>query len=445
MAGLYINLGLATNAIDILNEVIEERRLLNDESGLFMAYGDLVVAFKANEKFAEAIALSDKVIAYYRSKKDNYRLSAALHNVSDLYMKLLQPLTAKKYALEAITLAKQVNHSKAYIGGLHTLSKAQLALGEIDLAFATIQTSNEHLKTLKNENLSSVNDDIESLLLMAKGEPLQAISLYQKFIVNTKKHNNEHFNNQLSKFESNKLKQTLVNLKDQKKLNALTRENDRQLKNITFTLIISAIVITFLLYRKIMDRKIKAFLEQQINTRTTELKEVNKQLLDLSYLDGLTKINNRRCFDEDIQLLWDNKENSNNLWHMLIADIDYFKSYNDSYGHVAGDKALTKVADIIKSNIRSEDKVYRYGGEEFVILFSNCHSEFAINTSQRILDKIQSINIEHADSAFNVITLSAGISTLSLSEVHSVEDFIEQADNKLYQAKESGRNQLCYL
>ncbi|WP_171035687.1 GGDEF domain-containing protein [Colwellia ponticola] len=445
MAGLYINLGLASNAIDILNEVIKERQLINDESGLFMAYADLVVALKINEQYAQAMSLSEKVITHYRAKKDNYNLSSALHNASDLYMKTLQPIKTKAYALEAMTLAKQVNHNDTYIGSLHTLSKAQLALGELDLALATIRTSDEHLKTLKNENLLTVNDGIESLLLMAQGEPLKAIALYQQFIVDTKKYNNENFNSQLSKFEANKLKQELLNLKDQKQLNALARENDRQFKNTLFTLMLCTIIIAFLLHRKIKDKQVKVFLEQQINIQTSELKKANKKLLAISYIDGLTKVNNRRCFDEDIQSLWNNKESSNNLCHMLIADIDYFKAYNDAYGHVAGDKALTKVAEVIKSNIRREDKIYRYGGEEFVILFSNCNAELAISTSQRILKKIENIEIKHANSSYNVITLSAGICTLNLSEVHSIEAFIEQADDKLYQAKERGRNQLCYL
>lgn len=445
IAGLYINLGLSTNAIEILNEVITERLLIEDESGLFMAYADLVVALKKNEQFDEALAISHKVIDHYREKKDYYNLSAALHNISDVYIELLQPLKTKRYALEAIEYATIANHNRAYVGGLYTLSKAQLALGEIDLALKTIQTSNDHIKTLKNEKLSTVNNGVQSLLLMATGETFKAIDLYQKYFINIRNKYNVNFNNQLAKFESNQLKLELVNLKNKEKLNKLERESESRFKNITFISVAFTAIIIFLFYRKMVDKKIKNSLENQVNKRTNELKKANEKLLDLSYLDGLTKIKNRRCFDEDIKSLWDNKEKVNNLSHILIADIDFFKLYNDSYGHIAGDKALTKVADIIKNNIRDEDKVYRYGGEEFAIIFYNCNSEVAINASLRIIDKIQSVKIEHANSEFNVVTLSAGINTLNLSTTLSIEDFIRQADQNLYKAKEDGRNQLCHV
>ncbi|AWB57049.1 GGDEF domain-containing protein [Colwellia sp. Arc7-D] len=445
MAGLYIRLGHATNSIEMLNEVIKERLLLKDTKGVFMAYADLVIALKSNEQFNEALSISHKVIIHYRDRQDNYNLSAALHNISDVYMKISEPLLAKKYALEGLEFAKKSNHNQAYIGSFYTLSKAQIALGEINEAFETIQKSNKHIKTLKNETLLTVNDGIHSLVLMAKGQSSKAIEIYQKYLVGIRKTHSEKFNNQLVKFESNQLKQKLLNLKNQEKLNLLESENESKFKNIMIMFAAFIISIIFLLYKKIMDKRIKQSLEQQVNNRTIELKEANEKLLGLSYLDGLTEINNRRCFDDDIKSLWDKKENSNNKFHILIADIDFFKLYNDSYGHVAGDKALIKVSEVLKNNVRENDKVYRYGGEEFAILFSNCNFEIAVSASQRILETIHNIKIPHADSEFEFITLSAGISTFDLTKMISIEDFINQADQKLYKAKESGKNQLCWV
>jgi len=445
MAGVYMRLGHATNAIEILNEVIEERELLNDINGVYMAYSDLVIALKSNEQFDDSIAIAHKVIRYYRDKKDDYNLSATLHNLSDVYMSIANPLTSKKYALEGSEYAKKAQHNEAYVGTLLTLSQAHIALGEIDQAFETIEKSNAFLKTVKNQKLSSMNSGIHSLLLMTKGEHANAFYMYQQHMDNIRKVYSADFNNHLIKLESNQLKQQLTNFKNKEEMNRLERESEGRHRNIVYISIAFFTLLVFLLYRKVMDRRITTNLEERINKRTIELNAANKKLLAFSYVDGLTQLKNRRCFDEDIKSLWDDKENLNNQFHILIADIDYFKLYNDSYGHVAGDKALTKVANALKANIRENDKAYRYGGEEFVILFSNCNAETAISASQRIITQIEGIEIPHAYSKFNVVTLSAGMCTFNLSEIRSVEDFLHQADRKLYKAKESGKNQLCWV
>jgi len=444
IALLYIRLDHAKNAIEMLNEVIEERLEIDDTSGLFLAYSDLVVALKLDEQFDEALALSHQVITYYREQNDYFNLSSALHNISDLYMKISKPLLTKRYAVEGIAYAKKSQNNKAVVGFFYTLAKAQMVLGDLASATQTIKQSNEFIKTLNNTKLKSVNDGLYSLLLMAKGEPEQAIYWYQNYLVGIKKAHSVAFNNQLAKFEANQLKQKLASLEHQGSLSLLQKENESRFKNMVFIITIFVFVILFLLYKRLTDKKIKKYLKQKVNERTIELEDVNKKLLDLSYFDGLTKLKNRRCFDEDISLLWGNKENQNNAFHILVADIDSFKQYNDTYGHVAGDKALTKVAEVLKNNIRENDEVYRYGGEEFAIIFDHCDAETAINASKRIVDKIQGINIPHSCSEFKVLTLSAGISTFNLSSTLSIEDFINQADKKLYKAKESGKNQLCW-
>ena len=444
IAVLYIRLDHATNAIDMLNDVIEERIEIDDISGLFLAYSDLVVSLKSNEQFDEALSLSHRVIAYYRAQKDYFNLSTALHNISDIYMKTSQPLATKKYALEGLKYAKKSQQNKAMVGCFYTLSKAQIVLGDIDGALATIQKSNEFIKTLNNKRLKSVNDGVHAMLLMTKGESAKAIYMYQKYLVTVKKTHSENFNIKLAKFEANQLQQKLTNLEHQGTLNLLQRENENRFKNMLFIISVFVAVILFLLYRKVMDKNIKKYLEQQVNERTVALKDANKKLFELSYFDSLTKLKNRRCFDEDINSLWDNRKNKNNELHILVVDIDSFKQYNDTYGHVAGDKALSKVAQVLKNNIRENDEVYRYGGEEFAIIFSNCNAEIAITASKKIIDKIQKINIPHSLSEFDVVTVSAGMSTFNLSNTLSIEDFINQADQKLYKAKASGKNQLCW-
>ncbi|GAA5138096.1 tetratricopeptide repeat-containing diguanylate cyclase [Thalassotalea piscium] len=441
IAVLYVRLNHAANAINALNEVIEERKDINDISGLYLAYADLAVAYMLNEQLDKSLALTHKVVTYYQEQNDYYNLSTVQSNLADLYMNLGQPLKAQEYAITGIKFAAKSQHNKAKVSFYHALARAQTALGKIDDAIATVTKSNKFIQSLNNTKLKTENDGIHSLLLMAKNQPEEAINMYQKYIMRIRKNQSDVFNNQLAKYEASQLKQQLASMKHENELTLIKRESERRFLGLFFIITAFVGAIIFLLYRKVIDRQTKEYLKEQVKKSTLELEAANKKLLNFSYVDGLTSLKNRRCFDEDISKLWHKKESKK--FHILVADIDSFKEYNDTYGHIAGDKALSKVAEILKNNIRDQDEVYRYGGEEFAIIFSNCNAEIAMNASKRIIEKVEQANIEHLASAFGVITISAGISTFNFSSTMSVDDFINQADIHLYKAKESGKNQLC--
>tara|TARA_R110002167_G_scaffold31205_12_gene102749 strand:+ start:2233 stop:2631 length:399 start_codon:yes stop_codon:yes gene_type:complete len=125
---------------------------------------------------------------------------------------------------------------------------------------------------------------------------------------------------------------------------------------------------------------------------------------------------------------------------MLLIDIDYFKKFNDTYGHIAGDDALRSVAKAISSSIhRPTDFVARYGGEEFVVLLPNTDLAGAEYVAKVIFKSIAALKVPHAGSEYGYITLSAGLVSVSGSEVMRV-NMLELADKYLYEAKEGGRN-----
>lgn len=159
-------------------------------------------------------------------------------------------------------------------------------------------------------------------------------------------------------------------------------------------------------------------------------------------LDGLTSLHNRRHFD--LQLTKEIKRSlrSQKPLSLIMCDIDYFKQFNDSYGHVLGDKCLQMVANTFKTEMkRNEDYAARYGGEEFVILLPYTDLQGAVHIAETIRQKIQNLNIEHKQSKVsNVVTVSLGVAMLQSH--HDNSSFIREADHYLYDAKKKGRNRV---
>ncbi|BAU64948.1 hypothetical protein STA3757_23260 [Stanieria sp. NIES-3757] len=173
-----------------------------------------------------------------------------------------------------------------------------------------------------------------------------------------------------------------------------------------------------------------------------KLKEANQKLQYLANVDGLTQIANRRSFDEYIEQEWLRMSQSKQPLSLILCDVDYFKKYNDYYGHQAGDDCLKKVAHTINNSIRKPgDLAARYGGEEFAIILSNTNLDGALCIAQKIQQDIKKLELVHLVSEVaQYITLSMGIfSTIPIAE-SSPSSLINKVDLALYQAKKSGRD-----
>ncbi len=188
-------------------------------------------------------------------------------------------------------------------------------------------------------------------------------------------------------------------------------------------------------------RNNKQNLEKIVDERTAELEKANLTLRQISSLDGLTQVYNRRSFEIDIEKIFSAAQSTEGVFSILMADIDFFKLYNDSYGHAEGDSALREIAKLIKDSIRGSDRVYRYGGEEFAVVFPNTNLKTAHSVARRILNNIKAERIKHKKSTYNYVTISGGLVEYSRS-FQNPQQMIKAADKKLYQAKHSGRNNL---
>lgn len=179
--------------------------------------------------------------------------------------------------------------------------------------------------------------------------------------------------------------------------------------------------------------------------------EVRKILIDVllkqvmseqaSWEDRLTGIGNRRSFDAYLATTWMQASRAKVPLSLMMVDVDFFKKYNDSHGHQAGDSCLRQVAAALDGCVRrTVDSVTRYGGEEFsVVLFHTTLNE-ARNISENMIAAIQKLNIRHEQSPYEIVTVSIGIATIIPGVDNTMQQLIEEADKCLYRAKQNGRN-----
>lgn len=173
-----------------------------------------------------------------------------------------------------------------------------------------------------------------------------------------------------------------------------------------------------------------------------QLEAANGELRRLAAFDGLTQVPNRRRFDEYLTQEWHRLEREQAALSLILADIDFFKSYNDTYGHVAGDECLRRVAQTISRVAnRSTDLVARYGGEEFAVILPNTPLAGAMTVAERVRMEVEQLRIPHQNSLVHgCITLSLGVTSILPTPAASPAQLVAAADQALYQAKQQGRN-----
>ncbi|MGC3963072.1 MAG: sensor domain-containing diguanylate cyclase [Rhodocyclaceae bacterium] len=176
-----------------------------------------------------------------------------------------------------------------------------------------------------------------------------------------------------------------------------------------------------------------------------ELITLQKKLEEFSFKDGLTGVANRRMFDSILEQEWSQTRRTGQPLSAILLDIDYFKQYNDHYGHLQGDECLKRVAKALsRAATRSRDFLARFGGEEFVFILPETPAQAAQKIAERCRDLIFKEQIAHASSPVSqILTISLGVGTHTPAHEESAAEFIEAVDRRLYRAKQFGRNRIA--
>lgn len=197
---------------------------------------------------------------------------------------------------------------------------------------------------------------------------------------------------------------------------------------------------------KIIEQQ-REIIDRAVTHRTRELEEANETLKELSMEDALTEIGNRRAMEVDLNHTHATAIRYKRPYSVIMFDLDYFKKFNDSYGHASGDDVLVTVAALLKESVRGSDRVYRYGGEEMLILLSETRLEGAVTMARRIVETMANKAIPNEKSDLKILTLSGGVACVEITDdqEYSWRDVVKQADQALYKAKENGRNQVALI
>ncbi len=182
--------------------------------------------------------------------------------------------------------------------------------------------------------------------------------------------------------------------------------------------------------------------ERELTEMAERLDAANKKLTRMSYLDGLTGVPNRRYFEEFFAREWKNAIRLNSPLSLIMFDIDCFKAYNDTYGHLNGDDCLKKIAGASENALkRPRDFLCRYGGEEFIAVLPGTDKKGALTVAKRFLEKTDKLKIVHKNSTVSKnVTISVGVAAINPDKKSKPTSFIGEVDKALYKAKQSGRN-----
>lgn len=182
-------------------------------------------------------------------------------------------------------------------------------------------------------------------------------------------------------------------------------------------------------------------LYRELANQQFELKRLNSQLFRQARIDGLTQVGNRLKMREDLNLLVARVAEQGESFCAVMCDVDHFKLYNDEYGHLQGDEVLKQVASTLVQGCRPNDEVYRYGGEEFLLVMPEQSIETACAIAERHRARIEQLAIPNIGSPATTVTISAGVAAMTTTRP-SIKEWLEDADGALYRAKQLGRNRV---
>lgn len=187
----------------------------------------------------------------------------------------------------------------------------------------------------------------------------------------------------------------------------------------------------------------RLLIAERVTSLHAQLGRYRQELSRQARTDPLTGLHNRLKLREDLELMHSRSQRYGGSYSLALCDVDHFKTFNDLYGHQAGDEALRVIAETLDGQLRKDDGVYRYGGEEFLLLLPGQEVGAALAVLERVRAAVEALGIAHAENAAGVLTLSAGICEFNSGRHGEGSRVLKEADTALYKAKAAGRNRVA--
>ncbi|MBL4940168.1 MAG: DUF4154 domain-containing protein [Colwellia sp.] len=386
--------------------------------GLFVAGKTITLTVNRENLMKRGFKISDQLLDFAGTKAD---LKEQLKDRKSALNKVLSD--AKTQEEQLLKLTKALTKNK------RELQQIQTDLVKQNSLLVDAQTQRNKLKnseqSIKLELTHKKNELLKQQILITEKEEETKKQQQKLQQLNLAIEQNE---NRLSQ-QINKLKQQseIIERKEEK----ISGQRKFLYLSIAVTFVI--LLLSFLVLRI-------SYLRKQVNI---ELAHLNEQLYEHATTDDMTKLFNRRHFLELAQRELKQLQRTKSMGAVLMIDIDHFKKINDNHGHAAGDHALIKVANVLKSNLRDYDIVGRVGGEEFAMFLPNCQIDIATQIAERIRKEMADLAILFQQVPIK-LTISIGV-TAKLADESSIDNMLYRADKALYQAKNSGRNAVVLL
>ncbi|PKI13088.1 hybrid sensor histidine kinase/response regulator [Colwellia sp. 12G3] len=278
IAALHISLRRFDSAIGMLRVVIEKRQQLKDNHGVASAKADLGIAYKHSGQFKLAKANLLAALEYFQQHGLKHDIAAQLHNMSELYNDMFNVEQAIFYGKKALIISKEVGHQKAYAGSLQSLAKAFFYSGDLIEAEQYIERSIAVGKKIDYQILLTENLAISALISASNQQFIKALREQQQYEKSYSRTSNNTLNAKLAEFESEQLKQKIVDLEQRRKLQILQSAKTEQQRNVIILTLVLILVVVFFIYRRYLEQRLTQELELRVKQRTRELENLTKEL-----------------------------------------------------------------------------------------------------------------------------------------------------------------------
>jgi signal transduction histidine kinase/DNA-binding response OmpR family regulator len=278
IADFHLELKRYDIAISMYHDIIERRIKISDKKGITMAYSDIGKAYKYAGDYEKAEHYMTLSLNFSRKNKYDFYTAAVLYNLAELHNDLHNIDQAIAYATEGLRLSIEQEHDHAYAGTLYSLAKAYFYQGKYDLALQYTERSSEMAKKRDNKDQMQYNFLLQSLIYSAQHKNFKAVKSQRDFLQVKFELDNNELNSKLALFNSDQLKQEVEQLKQQKRLQELEVERSSQTRIIIIIVVVASLLISFLIARRVIERRLKLALESKVKQRTTELEYLMQEL-----------------------------------------------------------------------------------------------------------------------------------------------------------------------